>query len=182
MAPASFTVLVPKLKAQILRESRGRFRGGHRRSQRPIGSAPCTPQPTHCEWFGASMPARQGKRPTPCTPRCDKPLGRLKSFRSSRHRRHALTELALTVPVTWVARSPRGARRSMHRERHEVSRSFLRARIAKAPGPALGQPSMLQGYQSLLGPRHELHRDGRCSKRFAKCQLYVSRSHQNGTT
>jgi hypothetical protein len=44
--------------------------------------------------YSEATPARQGKRPTHRTPRCDKPLGRVKSFRTSQHRRRALTGLA----------------------------------------------------------------------------------------
>ncbi len=125
---------------------------------------------------------QQGKRPTPCTPRYDKPLGRVKSFGSSRHRRHALTELVLMAGVTWVARSLRGASRSMHRGPHEVNPSPIRARIAKAPLPPLGQQSRPRDHRSFVGRQHELHRDGTSSKRFAKCHLSVPRSHRNSTT
>jgi len=124
---------------------------------------------------------QQEKRPTPCTPRCDKPLGRLKSFRSTRHRPHAFPELALTVRVTWAARSLRGAHRSMHREPHELNPSPIRARIATAPVPPLGQRSMPRDQRSFFEPQHGLHRDGGFSTRFAKSQLFLSRSPENST-
>ena len=140
---------------------------------------------TACGTWMSSQEAtlgQQGKHPTPCTPRYDKPLGRSKSFRSSRHRRHAFSELALTARATWVARSLREARRNTHREPHAVSPSLLRPRIAKAPVPPLAEQSMPRDQQSFVGPRDGLHRAGGSSKRFAKCQLSVSRSQGNSTT
>ena len=125
---------------------------------------------------------QQGKHPAPCTPRCDRPLGRSNSFRSSRHRRHAFSELALTARVTWVARSLREARRNTHREPHGVSLSLLRSRIAKAPAPPLAEQSMPRDQQSFGGRRDGLHQAGGSSKRFAKWHLSVCRSQRHSTT
>ena len=119
--------------------------------------------------FREATPAEQGKRPTLRTRRCDKTLGRVQSFRTSQHRRRALTELARKAQVTWVARSLRGVRRSMHREPREVDPSRLRVRIAKAPAPALDRQPIPQAHRSSVGRPHGLHRGGRSSTRFAKC-------------
>jgi hypothetical protein len=128
--------------------------------------------------YRGATPAQQGKCPTPRTPRCDKPLGRVKSFRTSQHRRRALTERARNARVTWVVRSLRGVRRSMHREPREVNPSLLPVRIAKAPVPALDRQPIPQDHRSSVGRPHGLHREGRCSTRFAKCQLCRPRSHR----
>ncbi len=121
--------------------------------------------------YSEAMPARQGKRPTHRTPRCDKPLGRVKSFRTSQHRRRALTGLAREARVTSVARSHRGVRGSMHREPREVNPSRFPVLIGKAPVRALDRHPIPQDHRSSVGRLHGLHRDGRCSTRFAKCQL-----------
>ena len=102
----------------------------------------------------------------------------MKSLRTSQHRRRALTELARNARVTSVARSLRGVRRSMHREPREVNPSLLPVRIAKAPVPALDRQPIPQDHRSSVGRPHGLHREGRCSTRFAKCQLCRSRSHR----
>jgi hypothetical protein len=127
--------------------------------------------------YREATPARQGKRPTHRTPRCDKPLGRVKSFRTSQHRRRALTELARNARVMWVTRSPRGVRRSMHREPREANPSLLPLRIAKAPVRALDRHPIPQDHRSSVERLHGLHRDGKCSTRFAKCQLCRSHPH-----
>jgi len=125
--------------------------------------------------FREATPAQQGKRPTLRTPRCDKPLGRVKSFRTSQHRRRAWTELARNARVTSAARSLRGVRRSMHREPREVNLSRLPVLIAKAPVRALDRHPIPQDHRSSVGRLHGLNRDGRCSTRFAKYQLCPSR-------
>jgi len=127
--------------------------------------------------YWEATPARQGKRPTRRTPRCDKPLGRVKSFRTSQHRRRALTGLAREARVTSVARSHRGVRGSMHREPREVNPSRLPVLIGKAPVRALDRHPTPQDHRSSVGRLHGLHRDGRCSTRFAKYQLCRSRPH-----
>jgi len=124
-----------------------------------------------------ATPSQQGKRPTRRTPRCDKPLGRVKSFRTSQHRRRGLTGLARNARVTSVARSHRGVRRSMHREPREVNPSRLPVLIGKAPVRALDLHPIPQDHRSSVERLHGLHRDGRCSTRFAKCQLCRSRPH-----
>jgi len=127
--------------------------------------------------YSEATPAQQGKRPTRRTPRCDTPPGRVKSFRTSQHRRRALTGLAREARVTSAARSPRGVRGSMHREQREVNPSRLPVPIGKAPVRALDRHPIPQDHRSSVGRLHGLHRDGRCSTRFAKCQLCRSRPH-----
>lgn len=132
--------------------------------------------------FAEATLAQQEKCPTPCTPRCDTPLGRLKSFRSTRHRPHAFAELARTAWVTWASRSLRGARRSMHREPHELNPSPIRSQIATAPVPPLGQLSMPRDPRSFVEPQHGLRRDAEFSTRFAKSLVFANRSPKNSTT
>lgn len=143
------------------------------------GARVATAFPARGRVFREVTPAQQRKRPTPCTLRYDRPPGRSRSSRSSRHRRrHAPVANAR---VFGVARSLREARRSTHRGPPEVNPSLLRARIAKAPAPALGRQSMSRDHQSFVGPRRELRRDGRCSTHFAKCHLCGFGSHSHGT-
>ena len=110
--PSNLNESTKPQRAQALNRPPKRINSIHRQCRVSLRAA--TTFPTPMRLFREATLGRLGKRPTPCTQHYDKPPERSKSFRSSRHRQHGFSELALTPRVTWEARNLRGARRNTH--------------------------------------------------------------------